>query len=351
MALPIEDYALVGDRRSGALIGRNGSVDWLCLPRFDSAACFAGAARHRRARPLAALPGRRVRRAPPLRRGLGGARDDVHDRDRRGHAHRRDAARRRARPTWSGGSAACAARCGCGTSGWCASTTARSCRGCAARPIHGEAVITAIGGPDRLVLRGPRLPRASDHRHVDEFDVTAGDVLTFSTTWLPSYAPLDGIGPPDDGIERLGPRRRPLVGAVPRRRAARRRRTPLAAHAPAAHRRGDRRHRRRAHHLAARGPGRRAQLGLPLLLAARRRADDRRADPGRAHRRGRAVAGLAAARRRRRPRGPPDHVRRRRRPPAHRADPPAPARLRRVDAGADRQRRRAASASSTCSAR
>ena len=41
MALPIEDYALVGDRRSGALIGRNGSVDWLCLPRFDSAACFA----------------------------------------------------------------------------------------------------------------------------------------------------------------------------------------------------------------------------------------------------------------------------------------------------------------------
>src|SRR4249919_2576705 len=38
---PLEDYGLIGNMISAALVSRDGSIDWLCFPRFDSGACFA----------------------------------------------------------------------------------------------------------------------------------------------------------------------------------------------------------------------------------------------------------------------------------------------------------------------
>ena len=152
--------------------GRQGRLDRLAVPApLRLPRVLRRAARHPGERPLAAGPGRRGRAGQPaLRRRHRPAGDDLHHFDRGGRPARRDADRRRACRRRTHASRARAARCGCATSGSCASTTAGPAVGV---PPAGRRrrVIVAVAGPDKFMLRGPRLPHGQDSHHADEYDL------------------------------------------------------------------------------------------------------------------------------------------------------------------------------------
>ncbi len=189
MPLPIGDYALVGDRHTAALVGLDGSIDWLCLPRFDAPACFAallGDKRHGRwllaPTEEAEVSRRYVGRSSLLETTFTTATGSVTLLDVMPIGdHRADIVRRitgvsgtvRMRHEWI-------VRCEYGRiRPW----VVRS-------QVADQEVIVAIAGPDQFMLRGSRLPDADDGRHYDEFEVTEGEVLTFSTTWVESWREL-----------------------------------------------------------------------------------------------------------------------------------------------------------------
>ena len=78
---PVADYGLLADCNSAALVDRDGSIDWLCLPRYDSAAIFARIL-DPAAGPLVDSPGGGVSRRAPLPARHARDRDDLHHRDR-----------------------------------------------------------------------------------------------------------------------------------------------------------------------------------------------------------------------------------------------------------------------------
>src|SRR5215471_16047483 len=85
MASKIEDYGLIGNTYTSALVSRSGSIDWLCAPRFDSEACFRGARGLRRARFLVTSShGGSPREQAKLPRRHDGLRNSVGVRRRRG---------------------------------------------------------------------------------------------------------------------------------------------------------------------------------------------------------------------------------------------------------------------------
>ena len=187
MALPIEDYALIGDRGSAALVGRDGSIDWLCLPRFDSPACFAallGTEEHGRwllapADEVTATRRRYVDGTALLETTFTTPDGEVELLD--------------VMPTGDG-RADVVRRLTC-TRGtvrirhdWVIRTDYGRVRPWVRHDrAHDEDVVVAVAGPDMFVLRGPRLPKGRAGHHSDEFEMRAGDTVTFSTTWSHSW--------------------------------------------------------------------------------------------------------------------------------------------------------------------
>jgi len=182
----IEDYALLGDLQTAALVSRSGSVDWLCFPRFDSAACFAallGDAENGRwllaptvsatstrrylhdtlvlettwhaddgsiARVLDFMPPRGD--APDMVRIVEGVKGRVHMRSE------------------------LTVRFGYGRIvPWVRKRT------------HEDNTRVALAGPDALCFRTPAETRGEDLRTISEFAVDEGERVPFGLTWFPSH--------------------------------------------------------------------------------------------------------------------------------------------------------------------
>ena len=189
MPLPIEDYAAIGDGSSVALVGRDGSIDWLCLPRFDSPACFAALlGDERNGRWLIGPAGnhqvtrRYVGDTAVLESTYTTDTGVVEITDLMPVNDRRHDVVRRIRGV------AGTVRL---THEWVVRLGYGKIRPWVRRERLGETeLIVAVAGPDKLVLRGPRLPTAEQGSHRDEFEVAAGEELTFSTTWVASHRPV-----------------------------------------------------------------------------------------------------------------------------------------------------------------
>ncbi|MDF8264060.1 glycoside hydrolase family 15 protein [Luteipulveratus flavus] len=194
--VPIEEYAVIGDTETAALISRAGSLDWLCIPRFDSPSCFS------------ALLG-----TPEHGRWLIGPVDEARStRAYRGSSciletvHETDTGRVRVTDLMPlGDGRADIVRVVEGLEGevemqheWIVRFTYGKVRPWVSHhPGHerDDEVIVAIAGPDMLLLRGQRLPVASDGHHRDQWTVRAGDRVQFSLSWFASWKevppPLD----------------------------------------------------------------------------------------------------------------------------------------------------------------
>jgi GH15 family glucan-1,4-alpha-glucosidase len=186
MASKIEDYALVGDCETAALIGRDGSIDWLCWPRFDSGACFAallGTANNGRWLIGAADGNARITRRYRDRTLI--LETDIQTAD--GTATVIDFMPPR-------GKASDVVRLVVGKRGTVTIRTELIIRFDYGSLVPWvtrieEGSLRAIAGPDMVVLRTPAKLRGEDRKHVGEFTVSAGQTIPFVLTYRPSHLP------------------------------------------------------------------------------------------------------------------------------------------------------------------
>ena len=186
MVLRIEDYALIGDCETAALVGRDGSVDWLCWPRFDSDACFA------------ALLG-----APEHGRWLIAPTDGAANMTRR---YRGDTLILETRFETSDGAVLVVdfmpprsghsnlVRLVVGERGRVAMHTELIVRfgyGALVPWVHRQedGTLRAIVGPDQAVLRTPVPVHGEGPSTVGAFTVAAGETVPFTLTYAPSHLP------------------------------------------------------------------------------------------------------------------------------------------------------------------
>ena len=177
LSQPIESYGLIGNMVSAALVGRDGSIDWLCVPHFDSDACFA-ALLGARARALAdCAAGRDQVDQAALSARQRDPRDHVRDRGRRGRGDRLHAAHR-GRGLRRGGPAG-ARRAWPRADAHGADRALRLRRDRAMGARRQDFGLRAIAGPDALELHTPVELRGEDFTTVAEFSVGAGASVPF----------------------------------------------------------------------------------------------------------------------------------------------------------------------------
>ncbi len=199
MPLRIEDYALIGDTQTAALVGRDGSIDWMCIPRFDSPACFAALLGDESNGRWLLAPADEVRRVERRYRENtlvletdfhtdGGVLQVVDSMPIRDEAP--DVVR--------------IARCLEGRVAVRMELVLRFDYGHIVPWVRRDrdGGLTAVAGPDAMHLIAGRPTRGQDLTTFAEFELEAGDEVPFVLTWFPSHEPaplaVDGLSATED---------------------------------------------------------------------------------------------------------------------------------------------------------